>query len=234
MKKNMTMEIKNKSPYIYLFFALTLIILDQGIKLWMFFEVVPNHFGEIDLIPSIFKLHYIENRGMAFGMELGGEYGKLFLTVFRLCAMGGIIWYLLRLVKKNVHSGFLWSVSAILGGAIGNLIDSIFYGVYLKNAPIGVPSPWFHGQVIDMFYAYGLEGLRWPAWFPLNGGEYLQIPIFNFADACIFVGVVSILVFQNTFFGIDNQESSDTAILNPIEQPVGVEDSLHNLPEIDN
>ncbi len=228
------MENKRKSPYIYLFFALALIIIDQGIKLWMFFDVVPNHFGEIDLIPELFKLHYIENRGMAFGMELGGEYGKLFLTIFRLFAMAGIIWYLLRLSKKNAHTGFLWSVAAILGGAIGNVIDSIFYGVYLKNAPIGVPSPWFHGQVIDMFYAYGLEGLRWPSWLPIKGGEYLQIPIFNFADACIFVGVISILLFQNTFFAPEQQNIDEMPIAESLEKPEVLEESLQNIPEIDN
>jgi signal peptidase II len=188
-----------KSPYKYLFLTLILILIDQAIKLWMFYDVVPNHYGEIDLIPDFFKLHYVENKGMAFGMELGGDYGKLILTTFRLGAMVGICWYLVHLAQKNAHSGLLWSIAAVLGGAIGNVIDSIFYGVFLKNAPVGVSTPWFHGQVIDMFYTYGLDG-QYPDWIPFLGGEYNTMPIFNFADACIFCGVVSILIFQRSFF----------------------------------
>ena len=193
-----------KSPYKFLFLTIILIVIDQSIKLWMFYDVVPNHYGEIDLIPDFFKLHYVENKGMAFGMELGGDYGKLILTTFRLAAMVGICWYLVHLAKRNAHSGLLWSIAAVLGGAIGNVIDSTFYGVFLKNAPIGVSTPWFHGQVIDMFYAYGLDG-QYPDWIPFLGGEYNTMPIFNFADACIFCGVVSILIFQRRFFEFEEK-----------------------------
>jgi signal peptidase II len=196
---------KGKSPYKFLFLTLILIVIDQAIKLWMFYDVVPNHYGEIDLIPDFFKLHYVENKGMAFGMELGGDYGKLILTTFRLGAMVGICWYLVHLAQKNAHSGLLWSIAAVLGGAIGNVIDSTFYGVFLKNAPLGVSTPWFHGQVIDMFYAYGLDG-QYPDWIPFLGGEYNTMPIFNFADACIFCGVVSILIFQRTFFEFEGEK----------------------------
>lgn len=187
-----------KSPIKYFLFALLLIIIDQLIKIWMHFEVLPNHFGEITVIPGIVKLHYVTNKGMAFGMELGGEYGKLFLTLFRLAAMTGIGWYLAHLAKAGSHSGLLWAIAAILGGAIGNLIDSIFYGVWLQNAPFDSPTPWFHGQVIDMFYFNILDGF-WPDWVPVVGGTYNSTPIFNFADACIFCGVVAILILQNKF-----------------------------------
>jgi signal peptidase II len=188
-----------KSPYKYLLLTIVLILIDQGIKLWMYFDVLPNHYGEIDLIPGVFKLHYVENKGMAFGWTLAGDYGKLLLTVFRLCAMVGICWYLIYLARKNAHNGLLWSIAAVLGGAIGNVIDSTFYGAWLNNAPLDSPTPWFHGQVIDMFYAYGLDG-NYPDWIPFLGGQYNTTPIFNFADACIFCGVVSILVFQKSFF----------------------------------
>lgn len=212
-----------KSALKYFLFAILLIIIDQAIKLWMHFEVIPNHFGEIDLIPGFFKLHYITNKGMAFGMELGGDYGKLILTLFRLVAMGVIAWYLAKLSKRNAHQGLLWCLAAILAGAIGNVIDSTFYGVYLNNAPFDASTPWFHGQVIDMFYAYGLDGY-WPDWIPGLGGTYNNTPIFNFADACIFCGVVTILLFQKSFIdhrvegtsgnfdesGIDNSEIVDT------------------------
>ncbi len=199
--------LKGKSPYKYLFLTLILILLDQAIKLWMYYDVLPNHYGEIDLIPDFFKLHYVENKGMAFGMELGGEYGKLILTTFRLGAMVGICWYLVHLAQRNAHSGLLWSIAAVLGGAIGNVIDSTFYGVFLNNAPIGVSTPWFHGQVIDMFYAYGLDG-QYPDWIPFIGGDFNTTPIFNFADACIFCGVVSILIFQQRFFEFDHVQKS--------------------------
>ncbi len=192
-------NLRGKSPYKFLFLTLILILIDQAIKLWMFYDVVPNHYGEMDLIPDFFKLHYVENKGMAFGMELGGDYGKLILTTFRLGAMVGICWYLVHLAGRNAHNGLLWSIAAVLGGAIGNVIDSTFYGVFLKNAPVGVSTPWFHGQVIDMFYAYGLDG-QYPDWIPFLGGDYNTMPIFNFADACIFCGVVSILLFQRRFF----------------------------------
>ena len=195
--------LKGKSPYKFLFLTFILILLDQAIKLWMYYDVLPNHYGEIDLIPDFFKLHYVENKGMAFGMELGGEYGKLILTTFRLGAMVGICWYLVHLAQRNAHSGLLWSIAAVLGGAIGNVIDSTFYGVFLNNAPMGVSTPWFHGQVIDMFYAIGLDG-QYPDWIPFIGGDYNTTPIFNFADACIFCGVVSILIFQQKFFEFDN------------------------------
>lgn len=199
--------LKGKSPYKYLFLTLILILLDQAIKLWMYYDVLPNHYGEIDIIPNIFKLHYVENKGMAFGMELGGEYGKLILTTFRLGAMVGICWYLVHLAQRNAHSGLLWSIAAVLGGAIGNVIDSTFYGVWLGNAPIGASTPWFHGQVIDMFYAYGLDG-QYPDWLPFIGGDFNTTPIFNFADACIFCGVVSILVFQQKFFEFDHAQKT--------------------------
>jgi len=201
--------LKGKSPYKFLFLTLILILLDQAIKLWMYYDVLPNHYGEIDLIPDFFKLHYVENKGMAFGMELGGEYGKLILTTFRLGAMVGICWYLVHLAQRNAHSGLLWSIAAVLGGAIGNLIDSTFYGVFLNNAPMGVSTPWFHGQVIDMFYAIGLDG-QYPDWIPFIGGDYNTTPIFNFADACIFCGVVSILIFQQRFFEFDNVQKHIT------------------------
>ena len=164
----------------------------------MHFDVIPNHFGEIDIIPGFFKLHYITNKGMAFGMELGGDYGKIILTLFRLVAMVVIARILVNLNKKGAYPGLLWCLAAILAGAIGNVIDSTFYGVWLGNASYDASTPWFHGQVIDMFYAYGLDG-EWPEWVPFLGGTYNNTPIFNFADACIFCGVLPILLFQKKF-----------------------------------
>ncbi len=194
-----------KSPLKYFVFALILIAIDQAIKLWMHFYVRPTFFGEIDVIHDFFKLHYVTNKGMAFGMELGGEYGKLILTVFRLFAMFGIGWYLAHLAARGAVNGLLWSIAAVLGGAIGNVIDSTFYGVYLDNAPIEAPTKWFHGQVIDMFY-FNYFDRFYPEWVPFIGGEYNTTPIFNFADACIFCGVLTILIFQKRFFTPEHPE----------------------------
>lgn len=169
--------------------------------------VIPQHFGQIELIPDFFRLHYITNRGMAFGMELGGEYGKLALTSFRLVAMFVIAWYLHKLHNTGSHKVLLYCMAAILAGAVGNLIDSVFYGVWLDNAPHNSTTPWLHGQVIDMFYFYGFDG-TWPEWLPFWGGEYHTTPIFNFADACIFCGVVTILIFQNKLLPHPEEEKS--------------------------
>ncbi len=156
--------------------------------------------GQIHIIGDFFKLHYLTNPGMAFGMELGSDNGKLFLTLFRLVAMVGIGYYLYLLVEKKVHRGLIWCVALILGGAVGNVIDSALYGILLENAPYNVTTPWFHGQVVDMFYIDIWEG-RMPDWIPFWGGEYMALwPVFNIADASIFIGVAIILIFQRQFF----------------------------------
>ena len=166
--------------------------------------------GQIRVFGDVFKLHYLTNPGMAFGMKLGTVYGKLVLTVFRLFAMVGIAYYLYMLIKKNVPSGLLFCVALILGGAIGNVIDSTFYGVLLDNAPPEAPLSWFYGQVIDMFYVDIWEG-RLPDWIPIIGGDYMSLwPVFNIADSSIFVGVFTILIFQKKFFQPE-EESENTA-----------------------
>ena len=188
----------------FFLFAAFLIIIDQGIKLWMYYIVVPEHNGSIDLIEGVFKLHYVTNPGMAFGMELGGDYGKIALTLFRIFAMILISYYLFKQANRHPKNPILWALAAILAGALGNLIDSIFYGVWLPgNAPEWVSTPWFHGEVIDMFYFNWLDGF-WPNWVPFYGGRYFLTPIFNFADACIFCGVVAILIFQRRFLELGN------------------------------
>ena len=183
------------------FYLLTIgvIILDQVIKLLVFYNMDLGH--EIPVFGEWFKIHYTVNPGMAFGLELGSEFGKFALTTFRLIAMVGIGYYLFTLIKKEVPVGLSWCIALILGGAIGNVIDSTFYGVLLEgNAPVNAVTPWFHGQVIDMFYVDIWEG-RVIDWVPLFGGDYLSLwPIFNIADASIFVGVSFILIFQKHFF----------------------------------
>ncbi len=189
------------------FYLLTLgvIIVDQVVKLIIYQNM--NLGDEIPVFGEWFKIHYTVNPGMAFGLEIGSEFGKFALTTFRLIAMVGIGYYLYSLIKKGVPQGLSWCIALILGGAVGNVIDSTFYGVLLDgNAPHNAPTPWFHGQVIDMFYIDIWEG-RVANWVPLFGGDYLSLwPIFNIADASIFCGVSIILVFQKVFF----KERADT------------------------
>jgi signal peptidase II len=145
---------------------------------------------------------------------LGSSYGKLILSTFRLVAMVGIGYYLYYLWKHKASPGLLWCVALILGGAIGNLVDSILYGVIFDNAPYGSASPWFHGQVIDMFYIDIWEGIV-PHWVPLMGGQPMSLwPIFNVADSAIFIGVVIILFNQKHFFG-HPQSGTETALPTP-------------------
>lgn len=179
--------------------TLVIIIIDQVVKLIIFNNM--NLGDEIPVFGDWFKIHYTVNPGMAFGLQIGSEFGKFALTTFRLIAMVGIGYYLYTLIKKGVPQGLSWCIALILGGAVGNVVDSAFYGVLLEgNVPPNAPTPWFHGQVIDMFYVDIWEG-RVASWVPLFGGDYLSLwPIFNVADASIFCGVAVILIFQKSFF----------------------------------
>ncbi len=184
----------------YFGIAILVILIDQAVKMLVHFEMDFGSPGQIPIFGDWFKLHYTTNPGMAFGMELGSEYGKLLLTSFRLVAMVGIGYYLYYIIDKRHHPTYILCIAMILGGAIGNLVDSIFYGVWLNNAPYNASTPWFHGQVVDMFYFDIWEG-HLPKWIPLWGGSYTALwPIFNVADASIFIGVTIILIFQGRFF----------------------------------
>ncbi len=189
----------SKNPLKYFLLTIALIALDQGVKLAVHTYMQPGFAGQISILGHWLKLHYVLNPGMAFGMQLGYAYGKLLLSVFRLLAMVGIGWYLVYLARHSAPDGLLWAMSMILAGAIGNVIDSTFYGVFLDNAPYGSPTPWFHGQVIDMIFVDVWEGFI-PDWVPVWGGQYYSTPIFNIADSCIFIGVCMILFFQRRFF----------------------------------
>lgn len=180
----------------YFVFVLILILVDQAIKLAVHFNMDMGPGGEVAVLGDWFKLHYIINRGMAFGFSIESIYGKLGLTVIRLAVSFFIALMIFRLSKQNVNQGLLWCLALILGGALGNVIDSVFYGVLLDNAPLEAITPWFHGQVIDMFYFDMWEGYL-PDWVPIWGGQKRSFwPIFNFADAAIFAGVFALILFQ--------------------------------------
>lgn len=195
----------------FFLFALLLIVLDQASKLLVHKYMAYGLPGEIHLLGNWFKLHYTLNPGMAFGLTLGDTWGKLFLSLFRLVATAGIGYFLWQKATERAHKGFLYCIAAIFAGALGNVIDSTFYGVFLNNAPEGAPFAWFHGQVIDMIFVDIWEGPL-PNWIPVLGGQWYSLwPIFNIADSCIFVGLGTILVFQNRFLKTETTPSSSNA-----------------------
>ena len=194
----------------YFLLALLVIGIDQFSKYLVHTHMQPGMPGEIPLLGHWLKLHYTTNPGMAFGVELPPPYGKLLLTGFRLLAVGGLSYYIVNLWRNRAAKGFIACMALILGGALGNLIDSICYGVLYNNAPFGSPTKWFFGQVIDMIYVDIYEGFLPAAW-PLVGGKYVSLwPIFNIADSSIFVGVALILLLQGKFFKQEEQPSAET------------------------
>lgn len=172
---------------------LLVLIADQVLKTW----IKTNMFigQEFHIIKDFFIIHFTENNGMAFGMEFGGEAGKLALSLFRIIAVGGIGYGLHHLIKHRYHRGFILSVALIFAGALGNIIDSVFYGVIYGYEKL------FHGRVVDMFYFPILRG-HFPDWFPIWSGEEFIFfrPVFNIADAAISIGVCIILLNQKTYF----------------------------------
>jgi len=190
----------------YFIIAFLIIIIDQASKLLVHHYMYIHQ--EVNVIGEWFKLHYLLNPGMAFGIRWESEFGKMALTFFRIGAMFGIGWYMVNMNRKGAHTGFLLCMALILGGAVGNVIDSTFYGVLMNNAPIESITPWFHGQVIDMLY-FPIYDFYWPDWVPYLGGEYFLFfsPVFNIADSSIFIGVATILISQKKFFKEHVQES---------------------------
>ncbi|MCZ8355762.1 MAG: lipoprotein signal peptidase [Cyclobacteriaceae bacterium] len=211
--------------YHYFLIAFLVICIDQTSKLLV------HHFmylhEEITVLGNEqygFKLYYLLNPGMAFGLKWDNEFGKLALTGFRIIAMFGISYYLISMAKQKAHKGFLICMALILGGAVGNVIDSTFYGVFLNNAPADSPTPWFHGQVIDMLF-FKLFDFTWPEWMPFVGGEYFLFfgPVFNIADSSIFIGVVIILFRQKVFFKETAEQT--TATQETIQQETAIENA---------
>jgi len=177
-----------------------ILLADQVIKIW-----VKTHLAlsEDIRITGWFYIRFIENPGMAMGIEV---FGKLFLTVFRIVTSIAIVYYIYLLIKNNFKLGYIIVVSMIFAGAVGNIIDSIFYGVIFSEStpmhlavlfpPEGGYGSWLHGEVVDMFY-FPLFSFRWPSWVPWIGGtdfEFFRY-IFNLADASISVGIVVLLLF---------------------------------------
>lgn len=217
-----------------------ILIADQALKVWIKTTMMLG--DEIVVFKDWFILHFVENNGMAFGFEFAGEYGKMFLTLFRLVAVAGIGWYLFKLAKqKELPFGFIVSISLILAGAIGNIIDSLFYGMIFQDSygqvsaifpEGGGYSSFLHGRVVDMFYFPLIES-RYPDWFPFIGGNPLVFfrPVFNIADSSITIGIFSILIFYRKYFNKveeNNEEKDDEHSeeneVNPVEENPQVKD----------
>lgn len=216
---------KAYKPFLLIVFIL---LLDQALKFY-----IKTHFMlyESRAITPWFNLYFVENEGMAFGMVLPGLGGKIFLSLFRLVAVFGGVWYLRKLIKENQHWGFITSVSMILAGAIGNMIDGTFYGLIFTDSHYRIAQLFskeggygdlLTGRVVDMLHFPLING-TFPQWFPVWPGEPFTFfsPIFNIADAAITVGVFIILIFQNKFFvEPDVPQNPVTESETPVNEPV--------------
>lgn len=208
------MDNKNRGLVAILVIALVIII-DQASKIWV--KTNMSLYESIEVF-NWFKIYFVENNGMAFGMEVGG---KLFLSLFRIIAIFFIGYYLYTLVKNQYSKGYIACVALILAGAFGNIIDSVFYGEVFSASYQGHVasfvslgegySSWLHGKVVDMLYFPLING-TFPSWFPVWGGEDFIFfsPIFNIADSAITVGIFLLLIFYRKTLSV-SLEKKDRA-----------------------
>lgn len=184
------------------------LILDQVLKIWIKTHMYIGQ--EYKILGNWFIIHFLENNGMAFGLNIPGEFGKISLSIFRIIAISVIGWYLFTLAKQKIHFVIIASISLIFAGALGNLIDSAFYGMIFSESYYhpaeflpanGGYSSFLHGRVVDMFY-FPIIKTRYPDWFPFVGGNRFIFfrPVFNIADSAITVGVFLFLIFQRKYF----------------------------------
>ena len=203
----------------YILIAILLIVIDQASKFWV---KTTMYLGEsINVAGDWFYIQFVENPGMAFSMELGGAYGKIILTLFRIVASVFLVVVIYRLHKQKAPFGLLLSFTMIFAGAVGNVLDSIFYGKlfssssgqiagFMDGNPYG---EWFKGNVVDMLYFPLVEGYL-PDWLPFWGGDYFIFfsPVFNIADSCVTVGLFLFIIFQGKFFKKEQEQHNAAEI----------------------
>ena len=210
------------------FIILLVVIADQALKFYIKTNYYMNESHAV--LGNWFRLYFVENEGMAYGWKFGGNAGKMILTLFRLGAVIFGVWYLGSIIRKKYNKGFIICAALIFAGALGNLIDSMFYGIIFEQSAQGTYivakafpahgyAGFLHGKVVDMLYFPIISNVYFPTWFPIWGGEEFEFfrPIFNLADAAISSGVITILVFQKKFFShsddTENTRTQETAAL---------------------
>jgi signal peptidase II len=218
-----------KSRHLVIIIAL-IVLADQALKIYIKTNFLLNTAHPV--FGHWFQLYFVENPGMAYGWKFGGDWGKIALTIFRLGAVIFGSWYLGKIIRQGYHKGFIMCAALVYAGALGNLIDSCFYGLIFDKGMLFDPqikdyvayeglavfskngyTSFLHGNVVDMLYFPVIKG-HFPSWFPIWGGEPFEFfrPIFNLADASISTGVITILVFQKRFFRQRNSSAENHTV----------------------
>lgn len=203
--------------------VLLVVLADQALKIYIKtnFYMSEHH----NVLGSWFQLYFVENEGMAYGWKFGGDGGKMILTLFRLVAVVFGVFYIKSIIQKKYHRGFIVCAALIFAGALGNLIDSMFYGMIFEESlqnsmtvakmfPQHGYAGFLHGKVVDMLYFPIIRIKSLPQWIPVWGGESFEFfrPIFNLADFAISTGVISILVFQKRFFKSQHDDKQNATV----------------------
>ena len=201
----MNKEKKQIKSWVIWAIVVGLVVLDQVVKISVKTTMT---LGEShNVLGNWFRWCFVENEGAAFGMSLGGDYGKLALSLFRIVAIGALVWFVHYLRKQKAPTGVVVGFALILAGAVGNMIDSAFYGMIFSESTFmsvatflpegGGYAPFLHGKVVDMLY---FPLFHWPEWMPLIGGDLFFSPVFNFADSYITIAVFYLLIFHWRYF----------------------------------